>query len=164
MRYLCTPFETITLEQWQCRASLVAQWLRIHWLVQEMWAQSLAWEDPICCGASESMHHSCWACALETLGHNCWVPDTLELMLRDKMSPARRSWGTATGAAPLAAPSEAPRSRDSPAQPIDIVGKCFRMTEPPASMDEDIPNLLLEQPRLLHVVKPHAAGTVQHSQ
>ena len=29
------------------RASLVAQWQRIHFAMQEMWVQSLGWEDPL---------------------------------------------------------------------------------------------------------------------
>ena len=33
--------------------SLVAQWLRIHLLMQETWVQSLIWEDDILCEATK---------------------------------------------------------------------------------------------------------------
>ena len=38
--------------------SLVAQWLRIRPPMQGTWDQSLAWEDPTCCGATKPVHHN----------------------------------------------------------------------------------------------------------
>ena len=47
------------------RASLVAQWLRIHLPMQGTWVRSLAWEDPTCHGATKPVRHNYWACTLE---------------------------------------------------------------------------------------------------
>ena len=44
-------------------ASLVAQWWRICFPMQETWVQSLIWEDPTCHGATEPLNHNYWACA-----------------------------------------------------------------------------------------------------
>ena len=44
------------------RASLVAQWTRIHLPVQDTRAQSLVREDPTCLRATKPVHHSYWAC------------------------------------------------------------------------------------------------------
>ena len=41
--------------------SLVAQWLRIHLLMQGMRVWSLVWEDPICHGATKPVSHKFWA-------------------------------------------------------------------------------------------------------
>ena len=38
--------------------SLVAQWLKIHLLVQGTQVQSLVWEDPTCNGTTKLMYHS----------------------------------------------------------------------------------------------------------
>ena len=40
-------------------ASLVAQWLRICLLMQETRVRALAWEDPICRGATKPVRHNC---------------------------------------------------------------------------------------------------------
>ncbi|KAJ8789259.1 hypothetical protein J1605_022194 [Eschrichtius robustus] len=40
------------------RASLVAQWLRIHLPVQETWVRSLVREDPTCRGATKPVCHN----------------------------------------------------------------------------------------------------------
>ena len=40
------------------RASLVAQWLRIHLPMQRTWVQALVWEDPTCCGATKPVRHN----------------------------------------------------------------------------------------------------------
>ena len=44
----------------------MAQWSKIHLPMQERQVQSLVWENPTCCGAAKPVHHSHWACALET--------------------------------------------------------------------------------------------------
>ena len=53
--------------------SLVAQWLRIHLLMQGTRVRALVREDPTCCGATKPMHHNYWACALELMSHNYWA-------------------------------------------------------------------------------------------
>ena len=40
------------------RASLVAQWLRIHLPLQGTRVQALAWEDPTCRGATKPVRHN----------------------------------------------------------------------------------------------------------
>ena len=55
------------------RASLVAQWLRIHPPVQETRVQSLVWEDPTWHGATRPVQLNYWACALEPGNHSCWA-------------------------------------------------------------------------------------------
>ena len=45
-----------------CRASLVAQWLRICLLMQGTRVRALAWEDPTCHGATRPVSHNYWAC------------------------------------------------------------------------------------------------------
>ena len=45
------------------RASLVAQWLRIHLPMQGTRVQALVWEDPTCRGATGPVSHNYWACA-----------------------------------------------------------------------------------------------------
>ena len=47
-------------------ASLMAQRERICLPVQETRVRSLVWEDPTCHRATKSMHHNCWACAVES--------------------------------------------------------------------------------------------------
>ena len=47
------------------RASLVAQWLGVHLPMQGTQVRALVWEDPTCRGATGSVCHNCWACALE---------------------------------------------------------------------------------------------------
>ena len=65
------PFNTFTLE-WSvcvctrvidstCRASLVAQWLRICLPMQGTWVQSLVREDPTGHEATKPVHHNYWA-------------------------------------------------------------------------------------------------------
>ena len=68
-------------------ASQMAQWLRIHLLMQETWSkkmvqpwsktwsmvQSLVQEDPSCHGAIKPLCHNYWACAPESGNHNYWV-------------------------------------------------------------------------------------------
>ena len=76
-----------------CRASLVAQWLRICLPMQGTWVWALVWEDPTCRGATKPVCHNYWACALEPMSHNCWArvpqllkPARLEPVLRNKRS------------------------------------------------------------------------------
>ena len=52
------------------RASLVAQWLRIHLPMQGTWVRALKWEDPTCRRATKPMNHNYRACALEPMSHN----------------------------------------------------------------------------------------------
>ena len=61
------------------RASLVAQWLRIHLPMQGTRVRSLVREDPTHCRATKPMRHNHWACALEPASHNYWahVPQLL---------------------------------------------------------------------------------------
>ena len=47
------------------RGFLVAQWLRVHLLMQETWIWSLVWEDPRCHRATKPIRHNYRACALE---------------------------------------------------------------------------------------------------
>ena len=75
------------------RAPPRAQWCRILLPEQEMWVQSLTWEDPTCLGAAKPMHHNYCACALEPGAtaaeptcHCYWRPSTLEPVLHSKGS------------------------------------------------------------------------------
>ena len=75
------------------RASLVAQWLRIHLPRQGTWVRALVQEDPTCHRATKPVHRNYWACALEPMSHNYWAlvpqllkPACLEPMLRNKRS------------------------------------------------------------------------------
>ena len=75
------------------RASLVAQWLRIHLPMQGTWVRTLVQEDPTCHGATKPGHHNYWACSLEPVSHNCWArtpqllkPVRLEPVLCNKRS------------------------------------------------------------------------------
>ena len=42
----------------QCRAFLVAQWLKICLLMQGTRVRALVWEDPTCCGATRPVSHN----------------------------------------------------------------------------------------------------------
>ena len=44
-------------------ASLVAQWLRVHLLMQRTRVRALVWEDPTCRRATGPVSHNYWACA-----------------------------------------------------------------------------------------------------
>ena len=46
-----------------CRASLVAQWLRVRLPMQGTRVRALVWEDPTCRGTTGPVSHNCWACA-----------------------------------------------------------------------------------------------------
>ena len=77
----------------KCRASLVAQWLRIRLPMQGTRVWGLVREDPICHGATKPMCHNYWACVLEPVNYNYWArepqllkPTHLEPMLRNKRS------------------------------------------------------------------------------
>ena len=62
-----TSMENITKQRIQdkstiqneCRASLVAQWLRICLLMQGTRVRALVWEDPTCHGATGPVSHNC---------------------------------------------------------------------------------------------------------
>ena len=55
--YKATVIKTV------CRASLVAQWLRVCLPMQGTWVRALVWEDPTCRGAAGPVCHNYWACA-----------------------------------------------------------------------------------------------------
>ena len=40
---------------------LLVQWLRSRLPMQGTWVRSWVRKDPTCCGATEPMHHNCWA-------------------------------------------------------------------------------------------------------
>ena len=61
------------------RASLVAQWLRIHLPMQGTQVWALVWEDPTCHGATKPVCHNYWACVPQLLKPAC-----LEPMLHNK--------------------------------------------------------------------------------
>ena len=42
-----------------CRASLVAQWLRVCLPMQGTWVRALVWEDPTCHGVTRPVSHNC---------------------------------------------------------------------------------------------------------
>ena len=75
------------------RASLVAQWLRIHLPMQGTRVQALVQEDPTWRGATKPMCHNYWVCPLEPMSHNYWAhmpqllkPTCLEPMIHNKRS------------------------------------------------------------------------------
>ena len=57
----CIIFRNVS--EWKFRASLVAQWLRIHLPMQGTRVRALVWEDPTCRGATGPVSHNYWACA-----------------------------------------------------------------------------------------------------
>ena len=61
------------LQKTAYRASLVAQWLRIHLLMQGTQVRALVREDPPCRGATKPVRHNYWACALGPVSHNYWA-------------------------------------------------------------------------------------------
>ena len=78
---LCkTVNEFLKVKKSQTRASLVAQWLRIRLPMQGTRVRALVQEDPTCRGATKSVRHNYWACALEPVSHNYWarVPQLLK--------------------------------------------------------------------------------------
>ena len=54
---------TLVRRKGSWRASLVAQWLRVHLPVQGTRVRALVWEDPTCRGAAGPVGHNYWACA-----------------------------------------------------------------------------------------------------
>ena len=75
----------------KCRASLVAQWLRIRLPMQGTWV--LVREDPTCCGATKPVRHSYWACSPEPTSHNYWahVPQLLKPVCLEPVLCNKRS-------------------------------------------------------------------------
>ena len=63
------------------RASLVAQWLRIHLPMQATRVRALVREDPTCCRATKPVPHNYWACEPQLL-----KPTHLEPVLHNKRS------------------------------------------------------------------------------
>ena len=69
---LASPVQTLhcdPLSENYLGASLLAQWQRIHLLMQEMWAQSLAWDDSTRLGATKPREPQ-----LLSLGSRAWAP------------------------------------------------------------------------------------------
>ena len=58
-----TMYSSPSFKNYQIRASLVAQWLRICLPMQGTLVRALVWEDPTCRGATRPVHHNYWACA-----------------------------------------------------------------------------------------------------
>ena len=105
-------------KEWMGRASLVAQWLRIHLPMQETRVRALVREDPTCRGATKPVHHNYWARALEPLSHSYWSPCSWSLCSTTREATAVRSLRTTMKLAPLAATREKPaRSNEDPMQP-----------------------------------------------
>ena len=63
------------------RASLVAQWLRIHLPMHGTRVRALVQEDPACHGATKPVHHNYWVCVPQLL-----KPVHLEPVLCNKRS------------------------------------------------------------------------------
>ena len=70
--YILSPNPEDLLLKHSNRASLVAQWVRIHLPMQGTWVQALVREDPTCRGATKPVRHNYWTCALEPASHNYW--------------------------------------------------------------------------------------------
>ena len=73
--------------------SPVVQWIGICLPMQWTQVQPLVQGDPTCRGATKSVHHNYWACALEPRSHNYWAhmlqllkPAHLEPVLWNKSS------------------------------------------------------------------------------
>ena len=109
---------------YETRASLVAQWLRIHLPMQGTRVPALVWEDPTCRGATKPMRQNFWACALEPASHNYWArvpqllkPTRLEPVLRNKGNHGNGSPRTTTKSSPCS-PQLKPTHRNKvPMQP-----------------------------------------------
>ena len=72
----CLSHFCLLLKKTMSRASLVAQWLRIHLPMQGTQVRALVQEDPTCRGASKPMLHNYSASALEPASHNYGSPHT----------------------------------------------------------------------------------------
>ena len=74
------------------RASLVAQWLRIHLPMQGTRVWALVWEDPTCRGATRPVSHNYWACASGACAPQQERPRSWEACApRWRVAPARRN-------------------------------------------------------------------------
>ena len=51
-------YSSPSFKNYQIRASLVAQWLRICLPMQGTLVRALVWEDPTCRGATRPVHHN----------------------------------------------------------------------------------------------------------
>ena len=73
-------FLKLDVNKWTRRASLVAQWLRIHLPMQGTRVRALVREDPTCRGATKPVRCNYWACTLQPASHNYWahVPQLLK--------------------------------------------------------------------------------------
>ena len=88
-----------SLNTWE-RASLVAQWLRIHLPMQGTWVRALAQEDPTCRGATKPVRHNYWGCALEPVSHNYWARVPRARAPQQRKATTMRSPCTATKRTP----------------------------------------------------------------
>ena len=92
-----------------CRASLVAQWLRVHLPMQGTRVPALVREDLTCHGAAGTLHHSCWACALEPTSHSYRV-HTPQLLKPVRLEPVLRSRRGHCNEKPIDTTRESPRA------------------------------------------------------
>ena len=75
------------------RASLVAQWLRIHLPMRGTRVRALVWEDPTCRGAARPVSHNYWACASGACAPQQERPRQWEARApRWRVASARRNW------------------------------------------------------------------------
>ena len=99
------------------RASLVAQWLRIHLPMQGTWVRALVQEDPTCRGANKPVCHNYWVCALEPASYNYWArvmqllkPVFLESVLHKRSHRNEKPVHCNEEEPPLATTRESPRA------------------------------------------------------
>ena len=93
------------------RASLVAQWLRIHLPVQGTWVRALVQEDPTCRGAAKPVCHNSWACTLDPVSHNYWSPHAWSLCSTTREATTMRSPHPATKSSPCSPQLEKARAQ-----------------------------------------------------
>ena len=93
MWYMYTMEYYSAIKKERNRASLVAQWLRICLPMHRTWVRALVQEDPTCRGATKSVCHNYWACALEPMSHNyrALVPQLLKPVRLEPVLRSRRT-------------------------------------------------------------------------
>ena len=123
------------------RTSLVADWVRIHLLMQGTGVQSLVWEDFACRGATKPLGSNYWACELQLLKPAC-----LESVLSSERSHrnSERSWCIETQSRPHFPQVEESlcKGNEDPAQPKIKINfncgklKCLRLLAISASLEK----------------------------